>query len=89
MARSFVHRPKVSVEVIFPLENLATSPRIFASLMWAKPGFDCSMSGVAMTREVFFEPKATAATHIGTLEGKAVFLRVGATIATVSGALTI
>lgn len=89
LARSFVHRPKVSVEVIFPLEILATSPRIFASRMRAKPGFDRGMSGVAMMREVFFEPKATVATHMGTSEGKVVFLGVCATIATVSGALPI
>ena len=89
MARLFVHGPKVSVEVIFPLENLATSPRIFAALVRAKPDFDCGMSGVAMAREVFLESKATAATHMGTPEGKVVFLGVCATIATVSGALPI
>lgn len=41
--------------------------------MRAKSGFGHGMSDIAMTPEVFLEPKATAATHMGALEGSAVF----------------
>lgn len=59
--------------------------------MRAKSGFGHAMSGIAMTPEVFLEPKATAATHMGASEGRVVFFFfcVSAAIAAVSGALPI